>query len=84
MTHLIQIGNSQGLRIPKPLIEQAALEGKELFLEVVENGLLIRPEIVPRSGWREQIRTGLQTKEAGAIDADWLDADLVTDQGLWE
>jgi len=44
MTHLVKIGNSQGIRIPKPLVEQAQLEGKELKLQLVSNGLLISPE----------------------------------------
>lgn len=38
MTELIQIGNSQGIRIPRPLIEQAKLQGKELSFEVLEGG----------------------------------------------
>lgn len=41
MTTLIRIGNSQGLRIPKAIIEQAQLDEKELTLKVVEDGLLI-------------------------------------------
>ena len=34
MASLIKIGNSQGVRIPKLLIEQAQLENRELSLEV--------------------------------------------------
>ena len=41
MAHLVRIGNSQGIRIPKPFIEQAHLEGKELKFEVLNGGLLI-------------------------------------------
>ncbi|MEA2111469.1 MAG: AbrB/MazE/SpoVT family DNA-binding domain-containing protein, partial [Campylobacterota bacterium] len=43
MTTLTKIGNSQGIRIPKPLIQQAHLENASLELEVLENGLLIKP-----------------------------------------
>jgi antitoxin MazE len=43
MTHLIRIGNSQGIRIPKLLIEQANLQGRELELEVMNGGLFIAP-----------------------------------------
>jgi antitoxin MazE len=43
MAYLVKIGNSQGIRIPKPLIEQAHLEGKELQLQVVNGGLFIAP-----------------------------------------
>ena len=43
MTMLTKIGNSKGIRIPKPLIEQAHLEDTQLELEVLKNGLLIKP-----------------------------------------
>ncbi len=43
MAHLVKIGNSQGIRIPKPLIQQAHLEGKELDIQVVNQGILVTP-----------------------------------------
>lgn len=43
MTMLTKIGNSQGIRIPKPLIQQAHLENVSLEFEVLKNGLLIKP-----------------------------------------
>lgn len=85
MAHLIRIGNSQGLRIPKPLIEQGMLEGKELSIEVVEGGgLLIRPISKVRSGWAERIQTTLQEQGAEQIDSEWLDAHLTDDDWSWE
>ncbi len=44
MTTLIRVGNSQGVRIPKALIEQAHLNNKELVFQVVDDGLLIRQQ----------------------------------------
>jgi len=35
----VKIGNSQGIRIPKPLVEQARLDGKEPELQLVKGGL---------------------------------------------
>jgi len=55
MAHLIRIGNSQGIRIPKPIIEQAELEDKELVFKVVEESLLIQPVSKARQGWAEAI-----------------------------
>ena len=52
MAHLVKIGNSQGVRIPKSLIEQTELEGKELRFQVVNEGLLISPENGVRTGWK--------------------------------
>ena len=55
MAKIIQIGNSQGIRIPKPLIALANLEGKELEFVVMDSGLLITPEKKVRVGWENDI-----------------------------
>jgi len=55
MAKIIQIGNSQGIRIPKPLIALANLEGKELEYVVIDSGLLITPEKKVRVGWENDI-----------------------------
>ena len=55
MTKIIQIGNSQGIRIPKPLIALANLDGKELEYIVMDSGLLITPEKKVRVGWENDI-----------------------------
>ena len=55
MAKIIQIGNSQGVRIPKPLIALANLEGKELEYVVMDSGLLITPEKKVRVGWEKGI-----------------------------
>ena len=55
MAKIIQIGNSKGIRIPKPLIALANLEGKELEYVVMDSGLLITPEKKVRVGWENDI-----------------------------
>ena len=55
MAKIIQIGNSQGSRIPKPLIALANLEGKELEYVVMDSGLLITPDKKVRVGWENDI-----------------------------
>jgi antitoxin MazE len=55
MAKIIKIGNSQGIRIPKPLIALANLEGKELEYVVMDSGLLITPEKKVRVGWEIDI-----------------------------
>lgn len=82
MTHLVKIGNSHGIRIPKPLIEQAQLEGKDLQLQVVEGGLLITPKKGARAGWKESIENTLKTHSKEKLDQEWLDARLSTDDDL--
>jgi len=77
MTQLIAIGNSQGIRIPKPLIKQAKLENRELEFIVIDKGLLIRPiQSINREGWAENIEEVIQKYERQndkAIIAELLD-----------
>ena len=52
MAKIIQIGNSQGVRIPKPIIALAELEDKELDFVLMDSGLLITPQKKARVGWK--------------------------------
>jgi antitoxin MazE len=47
---IIQIGNSQGVRIPKAVLEETKLSG-EVEMEVTPEGLLIRNIKRPRGDW---------------------------------
>ena len=81
MTTLTKIGNSQGIRIPKPLIQQAHLENVSLELEVLENGLLIKPiNNTGRDSWKENIEKVL-SKHKGSKDEGILE-DLLNDNDL--
>ena len=51
MAKIIKIGNSQGIRIPKPIISLAKLEDQELVFVVLDSGLLITTEKKVRIGW---------------------------------
>ena len=82
MAHLVKIGNSQGIRIPKPLIQQAHLEGKELDIQVVNQGILVTPSKKPREGWKKAIETILASKGSEITDSEWLDATLTSDDDL--
>jgi antitoxin MazE len=54
-TRLVRIGNSQGVRIPKLLIEQSGLCG-ELEMESRQGALVIRAARKPRAGWASAFR----------------------------
>jgi antitoxin MazE len=83
MANLVRIGNSQGIRIPKALIEQAHLEGKELEFQIVKDGLLVSPSKKPREGWKEAIEASLTAHGKEPQDSEWLDASLTSDEE-WE
>ena len=52
---IVSIGNSKGVRIPKPILEQAGLEG-EVEITAEDNAVVIRPAARPRAGWAEAFR----------------------------
>ena len=72
-TRIVKIGNSQGVRIPKPVLEQLGLFG-EVELLVEGEQLVIRNVQLPRAGWADQF----QAMAANGDDA-LLDADTTTD-----
>ena len=56
MAKIIKIGNSQGIRIPKPIIALANLENIELDFVVLDSGLLITPDKKAHIGWKNNIK----------------------------
>jgi antitoxin MazE len=48
--NLVRIGNSRGIRIPKPIIEQCGF-GEEVEMVVQNNELVIRSSSSAREGW---------------------------------
>lgn len=58
MPHLIHIGNSLGVRIPKALIAQMGFnENMELTFTVTNKGLLISTSQRRRKGWSDAFKT---------------------------
>jgi len=64
---IVRIGNSRGVRLPKPLIEQAGL-GEEVELHVQEGAIVIRTATQPRAGWAEAARRLAVEQGAGLLD----------------
>ena len=56
MAKIIKIGNSQGIRIPKPIIALANLKDIELDFVVLDSGLLITPDKKARIGWENRAK----------------------------
>ena len=53
---VIKIGNSQGIRIPKPILEQTGIT-EDVEIEVEKNQIIIRPISNPRVGWELAFKT---------------------------
>lgn len=79
-TKLVRMGNSRGIRLPEPLIEQAGLTD-EVELEVRGSTIIIAAARKPRTGWADAAR---RLHEAGGDEL--LDSPTSTrfDQGEWQ
>lgn len=69
---LIKIGNSHGVRIPKPLLEECAF-GEVVQLTVKGHRLIIEPvQATARQGWEEAFKQVLERDGTlGENDAGW-------------
>ena len=74
-TKIVTIGNSQGVRLPKQMLEECHLSLNQPIRIVVEDGrLVISPLRKPREGW-EQLLDGAEN------EPDLL-ADIPLDEAL--
>ncbi|MEO8539787.1 MAG: AbrB/MazE/SpoVT family DNA-binding domain-containing protein [bacterium] len=73
-TKLVRIGNSRGVRIPRPLLESAGLTD-EVEMTLEGSALVLRPPALhPRNGWAEAFE---QMHVAG--DDELLEAEVGSD-----
>lgn len=75
-THIVKIGNSRGIRIPKTLLKQCQLEDA-IELEVQNGQLVIRSLTKPRTGWKQSFEQMASRNEDQLLDpslpsgSDW-------------
>ncbi len=77
--NLIRIGNSQGIRLPKAVIEEADLSG-ELDLEISDGAVIIRSAEKLRDGWAEAAE---ECHSEGGDQLDDWDATIADFEGQW-
>lgn len=79
-THLVRIGNSRGIRLPKPVIEQAGLED-EVDLTLQDGKVIIAAADLPRSDWDARFEAaGPSAQDELLLDG----ADSAWDNEEWE
>lgn len=66
-TRIVKIGNSQGVCIPKPLLEQSGID-TEVEIEVQDNYLVIRAAERSRVGWDEAFVTMAERQDDVLLD----------------
>jgi len=67
-TRLVQIGNSRGVRIPKPMIEEAGL-GDEVELRLQKGAIVVMTARSPRSGWSDAAQLLRERGEDYLVDS---------------
>lgn len=77
---LVRIGNSQGIRLPKAVIEQARLQ-EDLDLEVIDGAVVIRAARKTRGGWAEAARACHESGDDA--NGEW-DSTLGDFAGQWK
>ncbi len=65
-TRIVKIGNSQGIRIPRILLEQSGV-GEEIEIEVQDQALVIRAATKSRRGWGEAFANQEAAQESDAL-----------------
>ena len=72
---LVPIGNSKGIRIPKPLLQKYGLKNS-LLLEETDRGLLLRKKEDSKFSWEDTYKSMANEKE------DWDDFDTTLLDGI--
>lgn len=83
-TRIVSIGNSRGVRIPKPLLDQTQLSG-EVEISAEAGNLVIRAARKPREGWEESF----QEMARNGDDLEFIDlppslSSWDEDEWVWE
>jgi antitoxin MazE len=66
---IVKIGNSQGIRIPKPLLDQTGIMD-DVELEVEKTQIIIRPVKNPRSSWDNAFKAMAKNGHDTLIDGN--------------
>ena len=76
-TQIVRIGNSRGVRIPKPLLDQTGLRG-EVEIIAEDDSVVIRPARRPREDWAAAFRDMARRGDDALID------DVAPTQAGWD
>ena len=82
-TKITKIGNSQGIIIPKAILEQCGLTDK-VSLEVKDNRLIVSQIVAnPRQGWEEAIMAAGVDEDEELLMGDYLEHSWDEEEWTW-
>jgi len=79
---VIKIGNSQGLRIPKPILDQTGIMD-DVEIEVGKNQIIIRPVKTVREDWDAAFKSMGEKGEDEPIIDDKISHSWDEDEWQW-
>jgi len=79
---VIKIGNSKGIRIPKPMLQECGLD-EEVELVVKEDKIIIYPINKVRGGWEEAYKNMADIGDDDLIDQANIQTDWDEDEWEW-
>ena len=81
-TRIVKIGNSQGIRIPKLLLERSNL-AEEVELEAEDDRIIIRSTKQPRQDWERAFRAMAESGDDSLLDGN-SPAQTQWDEDEWQ
>jgi len=81
-TKLIRIGNSQGVRIPKPLIEESGIT-EEIEMILRDNEIVLRSVESIRKDWALSFKKMAQQDDDALLDQEEIERSSDWDETEW-
>ena len=81
-TKIIRIGNSQGVRIPKPLIEESGIT-EEIEMILRDNEIVLRSAETIRKDWGASFEKMAKEEDDALLDQETIEKTSDWDEGEW-
>ena len=81
-TKIIRIGNSQGVRIPKPLIEESGIT-EEIEMILRDNEIVLRSAETTRKEWEESFEKMAEQGDDSLLDQKEIEKPSEWDEADW-
>lgn len=81
-TKIIRIGNSQGVRIPKPLIEESGIT-EEIEMILRDNEIVLRSAETTRKDWEASFEKMAEQSDDSLFDQEEVEQPSDWDESEW-
>ncbi len=81
-SQLVKIGNSQGVRIPKLMLEKLDFSNG-IELVILDKQLIVRSKRIPRQGWAEKFKRMQELGEDTLLDPEIIETTWEKEEWQW-